>query len=202
MRLSEAAGDAILTGAAAAPFRDAYHERLLRRRVLVELPRPSVWEVCENCSCDTPYREIIEIKGAVRAACPINAGADVVFEPEDLETWRIDVRELATEVGRLGGFSQDAEEVAEGLWSLGVSDGGSAVLLAFTARAATERGVPQIARSLQSVHPTILLCPRLPAPDLIRIRNAGVLVHEIGDLFAQDTIVASLKMIERVEVCT
>lgn len=195
-RLSEAGEDAILTGGDAERFPGRELDRMLGRRVLIQRPRLTAWEVCDDCDCGADHRPLVEAAGGYRAACPVNAGADVMIDEADLVSWIIDADALAAEISRAAGLDDGAERVGAGLWKLGVGPSGAVVLLAFTEAGACAESLPTKARQLANGRRVLLIAPRLPAAELLRLRDAGLAVCEISDLFGRGTIAASLAAID------
>src|SRR6056297_3490024 len=118
-RLSEAGEDAILPCELAAPFFGPGFDRLLKKRVLVELAPLSDWEVCDACECGLPCRPIRKVGDAFRAECPLDRRHDVDLTKEDLRVFRIGGEALASIIGVAAGLGVAPKLAAEKVWRLG-----------------------------------------------------------------------------------
>ena len=130
-RLSEAGGDAILTGAMASPFQGPLFDRLLARRIIVEDEPLTDWEVCERCDCGLGSRRIRALgERRFRAECPLDRHHDVDLSEDDLSVYRVSAPDLATVIGAVAGFGEVPSQLVSGLWQLGILPNSRIVFLA------------------------------------------------------------------------
>ncbi len=93
LRRSEGGCPLLLGGQAKSHFGRAF-DRLLARRVLVELAPATEWPVCGTCECGMDARVIREINGELRALCFLDSACDAILIPDDLRAFRIDPEHL------------------------------------------------------------------------------------------------------------
>jgi hypothetical protein len=166
-RLSEAGDGAILTGAAAEPYRGPTFERLLRQGTLVEKAPLREWDVCDRCECGLASRSVRFRGERYVAACPLDAQADENLDATDLKQFRIVQAELVAAIGKLAGFQSRPSELTAGVWLLGELPSGRIVVLAFERHRLETDGFVQIIRSAAKGRPTTMLAPDM-SPGLSR----------------------------------
>lgn len=172
-RLSEAGDDAILPGELAAPFFGPVFDRLLAKRVLVELAPLSDWEVCDACECGLACRPIRKAGDAFRAECPLDCRQDTDLTEEDLRVFGIGAAALASVIGAAAGFGAATKLAAEKVWRLGDTPSGRAVFLALEPAALTGEGIAASLRQAAQGSDITILAPNLPAEATRRHYDAG-----------------------------
>lgn len=173
-RLSEAGDDAILTGAAAEPYRGPTFNRLLRQGVLVEQAPLREWDLCDECDCGLASRPVRSRGERYIAACPLDPRADAILDETDLQQFRIVQAELAAAIGKLADFRSRPSEFTAGVWLLGELPSGRIVVLAFERYRLETDGFVRIIRSAAKGHPTTMLAPELPPVLSRRFEDADI----------------------------
>ena len=128
-RLSENGPQVSISGRALRRFPEREIDRLLHARVLIEHRRAESWSVCAHCDCSLDARPIRQVGSELRACCPHDASEDVALTEDDLRVFGIDPERLAAQIAACGALSDLPAPVADGLWSLGASPAGMAVML-------------------------------------------------------------------------
>lgn len=177
-QLSEAGDDAVLSGAIAQSHYGSEFDRLLRKRVLVEVAPISEWGVCDRCECEMISRPIRQNGDRYQADCPLDPREDVVLSAEDIRSFRINLHGLAGEISTKVALRGHAEAVAGGLWKLGETEAGRLVFLIFQTSVLKLDGLLPIMRRLSGSGSVTLVAPRPPAESAAYLIDAGV--HVIG----------------------
>ena len=172
-RLSEAGGDAILSGELAAPYFGPIFDRLLAKRVLVEQAPLTDWDVCDACDCGLPCRPIRKVGAVFRAECPLDHRHDVDLTEDDLRVFRISAVGLAYVIGTAAGFVAAPKHAAEKVWRLGETQLGRAVYLALEPASMTGDGITASLRQAARGADITILTPALPAETARRHQDAG-----------------------------
>ena len=178
LRQSEAGEPAILWGRLAKPFLGKEFDRLLHCGVLIEETPADDWDVCSDCECGHDSRRIQRIDGKLIAACPIDHRSDTVLEPEDLRSFRINLKSLVREIAVASGFTAEPTQVMPGVWYLGVAPAKRGLFLAFTRNNILAPGLISSLRTTGEKLPITIVAPALPAGDLLRFaaaKDAGFL---------------------------
>lgn len=185
LRLCEAGKPSILWGRLAKPFLGREFDRLLSRGVLVEEAPADEWDVCEHCECSHDGRRIQQIDGKLIAACPIDHLSDIVLEPEDLRSFRIDADAIVREIAAAFGLGDRPAPVLPGVWHLGA---GPAERALFVVLAKRDLATPGLIAALQRVEkqPITLLGPTLPVPERLRFTEASVHYVPIAETLRAD----------------
>jgi len=177
-QLSEAGDDAVLSGAIAQSHYGPEFDRLLRKRVLVEVAPISEWDVCDRCECEMISRPIRQNGDRYQADCPLDPREDLVLRAEDIRSFRINLHGLAGEISTKAALRGYAEAVAGGLWKLGETEAGRLVFLIFQTSVLKLEGLLPIMRRLSGSGSVTLVAPRPPAERAAYLIDAGV--HIIG----------------------
>ncbi len=70
---------------------------------------------------------------AFRACCPQDPAGDVILQKDDLRRFSINVDRLVVRIAASGDFGGAVARIADGVWLLGDTPSGHAVVLSFTA---------------------------------------------------------------------
>lgn len=185
LQRSEAGEPALLWGREAKPFYGPSFDRLIAAGVLVARAPAHEWQVCDDCCCGRDWRPIERIDGRLVAICPLDHAADVVLDPEDLESYEINTAALVREIAASSGFVNEPSEVIAGLWHLGRSASGRQVFLVLSRVCALQPGLIAAIRIFDRSSQTTLIAPPLSAAEGIRFAEAGIHVvsseEGIGD---------------------
>lgn len=111
-------------------------DRLLARRVLVEIEPAVEWSPCVDCDHGCDSCPILQDSEALVAVCPYDSRRDEILDADDVRAFEIDVenlcRAMRDDTGLIG---EDSAQIAESTWFLGtLSRSGQsplAVVLAF-----------------------------------------------------------------------
>lgn len=182
---SEAGEPALLWGREAKPFYGPAFDRLIVAGVLVARAPALEWQVCDDCDCGRDWRPIERIDGRLVAVCPLDHAADVVLDPEDLESYEINPAALVREIAASSGFADEPSEIIAGLWHLGRSASGRQVFLVLSRLCALQPGLIAAIRLVDGASQTTLITPALSAAESVRFAEAGIHVvsseEGIGD---------------------
>jgi DNA-binding response OmpR family regulator len=113
-------GPAVVLGRALEPWLGRPLDRLLARRVLVELEPVGEWPPCTDCDQGCDSRVILRNVDCLTAACPYDSRNDEILGPGDIRSFSIDVENLCHAIREdTGLIGDDAAEIADGVWLLG-----------------------------------------------------------------------------------
>lgn len=171
---SEAGEPALLWGREAKPFYGPAFDRLIVAGVLVARAPALEWQVCDDCDCGRDWRPIERIDGRLVAVCPLDHAADVVLDPEDLESYEINPAALVREIAASSGFADEPSEIIAGLWHLGRSASGRQVFLVLSRLCALQPGLIAAIRLVDGASQTTLITPALSAAESVRFAEAGI----------------------------
>lgn len=174
LRRSEQGASAIVWARELRPHDEAVLDRLLAAGVLVEEPPLELWPTCDLCDCAFDWRPIQRIGDRVVAACPLDQGADVELDPDDLRSFAIDASRLIGSIAAESGFAGGVEQIAADLWLLGRLPCGRAVLLALTMAAIAHPGTTLLIRAIASGTRATLLAPAPTASERQRQCAVGI----------------------------
>jgi len=174
LRRSEAGEPALLWGREAKPFYGPAFDRLIVAGVLVARAPALEWQVCDDCDCGRDWRPIERIDGRLVAVCPLDHAADVVLDPEDLESYEINPAALVHEIAVSSGFVGEPSEVIGGLWHLGRSASGRQLFLVLSRVCALQPGLIAAIRLVDGASQTTLITPALSAAESVRFAEAGI----------------------------
>ena len=132
-RLSEGGARVAISGRALGRFPASDVERLLRSQVLIEERKADTWSVCAECDCGLDARPVEQSDDAFRACCPHDQSEDVILLKDDLRRFSVDVDRLVARIAASGDFGGAVARIADGVWLLGDTPSGHAVVLSFTA---------------------------------------------------------------------
>jgi len=172
-RLSEAGPDAVLWGRAALPHFGPVFDRLRRKRVLVERPRPEMWPTCADCDCGMDARLIVEVEGNLVATCPHDHHADQTLAPDDLRSFCINSERFVIAMAEVSGFD-NAASILPGLWQMGRVASGRVVFLALHEDAVDQPGVVLALRAATPGEPITLVAPEILPAVQLHFSEAGI----------------------------
>ena len=113
-------GPGVVLGRTLRPWLGRPLDRLLARRVLVELEPVGEWTPCTDCDRGCDSRVILRNVDCLIAACPHDSRSDEILGPDDLRAFSIDVENLGRAIREdTGLIGDDAAEIADGVWLLG-----------------------------------------------------------------------------------
>jgi DNA-binding response OmpR family regulator len=113
-------GPAVVLGRALKPWLGRPLDRLLARRVLVELEPVGEWAPCTDCDQGCDSRVILRNVDCLTAACPYDSPSDEILNPDDIRAFSIDVENLCHAIREdTGLIGDDVAELADGAWLLG-----------------------------------------------------------------------------------
>jgi DNA-binding winged helix-turn-helix (wHTH) protein len=114
-------GPTVVLGRALKPWLGRPLDRLLARRVLVELEPVGEWAPCTNCDQGCDGRVILRNVDHLIAACPYDSRSDEILNPDDRRAFSIDIENLCHAIREdTGLIGDDVAELADGVWLLGV----------------------------------------------------------------------------------
>lgn len=184
-QLSEAGGDAVLSGTAARQFFGPEFDGFLRRRVLVELAPLTDWDVCPDCACGMISRPIRKEGGGFRAICPMNPRDDVALSADDIRSFSIETANLVGEIASVAGVQGIPSEIARGLWYLGETPNRRAVCLALTSTTLSIDGLVPIVRRATGAGLVTLLAPNAPVTVRASLADSGIQIVGIAEILAE-----------------
>ena len=188
LRLSEAGEPALLWGRQTAAHKGHLLDRLLERGVLIEQPRATNWTSCIDCDCDTDERPIELIDGCHVAVCPFDHERDTVLSNDDLLTFVIEPDALIRELVRDLGLLTTPSEIMPGVWHCGRGPGDFEVCVTFTAIAALQPGLSTSVRETLRGSAQLLVGPPLPAADVARLVNSGVVFRSFDEVLRPEDL--------------
>ncbi len=195
LRRSDGRPGAVLWGRDAVPHFGRTFDRVLARRILVERPPAESWPVCADCDGRCRDRPIVEIGGNLVAECPEDHARDTFLLPDDIRSFRIDAAALITTIAEASGLADEPVAVADGVWELGRSAAGRAVVMVLDpAQAANSRLLSLLHAHVPATDKTVLFPESAAAADYRRLRDAGIHVVAASTALAAEgfALVAAL----------
>lgn len=182
-RLSEGGARVSISGRALGRFPASDVERLLRAQVLIEERRADTWSVCAECDCGLDARPIEQLDDAFRACCPHDPAEDVILQKDDLRRFSVDVDRLVARITASGNLGGAVACIADGVWLLGETPSGHAVVLSFDAENLVAPGAVMAIRAAVGPKPIMAIFHDLSAAIAVRLREVGVEPREIAAVF-------------------
>lgn len=182
-RLSEGGARVAISGRALGRFPASEVERLLRAQVLIEERKVDTWSVCAECDCGLDARPLEHFDDAFRACCPHDPAEDVILQKDDLRRFSVDVDRLVARIAAIGNLGGAVARVADGLWLLGETPSGHAVVLSLDADTLVAPGAVMAIRAAVGPKPIMAIVHDLSATIAVRLREVGVEPHEIAAVF-------------------
>jgi len=185
-RLNEGGPQVSISGRALRRFPERERDRLLRARVLIEHGRVDSWSLCAHCDCGLDARPIRMVGGELRACCPNDAAEDLVLDEQDLERFSIDPDKLAVRIAASGGMSGSVDQIVDGIWSIGATPSGVAVVLCRTAHLLEAPGALLAIKAAVGSNSAILIAHEFGAPVVLRLKEAGLSTADLDDVLVPD----------------
>jgi len=196
-RLSEGGPVVMVSGRALRRFSEREVDRLLRARVLIELRKADVWQVCVHCDCGLDARPIRREDGYFRACCPHDPTEDVVLTDDDLRRFAIDERGLVGAIAAAGGLGT-SELISECLWHLGLLPSGRSLFLAVRASVIEANGALLAVKAAAGTAPISLIASDFSAVTRMRLKETGIEALRLEECLVSDGRGAPRLEIERV----
>ena len=174
LRLSEASPPAIIPGDVAKVYTGPEFDRLLKDRIVVERAPATEWSTCPSCDCGLDVRPVRSVNGRMVAACPSDSSEDVTLDEEDLRTFEIDLPAVVRRMASDSGFETEPDEVADGVWFLGLGKSKQAVFVAPSAAVSQRSGIFRTLRLVASGQPIVVVTAALPAVERAHLADSGI----------------------------
>lgn len=182
-RLSDGGPQVSISGRALHRFPEREIDRLLRARVLIEQRKADNWSVCAHCDCGLDARPIRDIDGEIRACCPHDQAEDVILQKDDLRRFSVGADRLVAWIAASGNLGGAVASIADGIWLLGDTLSGHAVVLCFDAGDLVVPGAIMAIKAAAGQKPIVLIANDTSAGIAVRLREAGIEPHEFADVF-------------------
>ena len=182
-RLSEGGARVSISGRALGRFPASEVERLLRAQVLIEERKADTWSVCAECDCGLDARPVEQLGDAFRACCPHDQSEDVILLKDDLSRFSVDTDRLVARIAASGDLGGAVTRIADGVWLLGETPSGHAVVLSIDADNLVAPGAVMAIRAAVGPKPIMAIVHDLSAAIAVRLREVGVEPHEIAAVF-------------------
>jgi DNA-binding winged helix-turn-helix (wHTH) protein len=184
LRLSEAGEPAILWGRQTKPYPDRDLDRLLTRGLLTEQAPADEWDVCSDCECGLPARQIQSIEGDLIAACPLDHARDARLDAHDLRNFAINAVAIADEIAAASGFGERPSQVMPGVWYLGRTPTKRSLFIALGRDSVQAPALIAVLRAAEHKLPITLIAPAVAPAGSRRFAEAGVHFVATTDAFA------------------
>jgi hypothetical protein len=185
-RLSNGGAEGTISGRALRRFPEREVVRLLRARVLIEHRKADAWPVCLHCDCGLDARPIRMVGGQLRACCPRDNSEDLALNEQDLRRFSIDPEKLAAEIAASGGVSGRANRILEGIWSVGTTPTGVAVVLCRAAHHLESPGTLLAIRAAIGNAGALLIADAFDASAVLHLKEAGFSTAGLDDVLVSD----------------
>jgi len=185
-RLSDGGPHVSLSGRALRRFPEGEVDRLLRARVLIERRKADNWPVCAHCDCGLDARPVRHVGEELRACCPLDAAEDVVLEDGDLSRFGIDAGRLAGRIAASGGLAGPVSAVVDGVWTIGTTPSGVAVVLCSDLAPLDSPGTVLAIKAAVGGAASVVVGHDFGAPLVLRLKEAGLSAVEIGEALDPD----------------
>ena len=182
-RLSDGGAPVSISGRALSRFPASDVERLLRAQVLIEERKADTWSVCAECDCGFDARPVEQFGDAFRACCPHDPAEDVTLQEDDLRRFSVKVDQLVAGIAASGNLVGTADRITDGVWLLGYTPSGHAVVLSFDAENLVAPGAVMAIRAAVGQKPIMAIFNDLSAASAVRLREAGVDPRETAGVF-------------------
>ncbi|ETD00823.1 hypothetical protein U717_15175 [Rhodobacter capsulatus R121] len=155
----------------------------MRAQVLIEERKADTWSVCAECDCGLDARPVEQLGDAFRACCPHDQAEDMILQKDDLRRFSVDVDRLVTRISASGNLGGAVARIAEGVWLMGDTPSGHAVVLSFDAENLVAPGAVMAIRAAVGPKPIMAIVHDLSLTIAVRLREVGVEPHEIAAVF-------------------
>lgn len=187
-RLSEGGARVSISGRALGRFPASEVERLLRAQVLIEERKVDTWSVCAECDCGLDARPLEQFDDAFRACCPHDPAEDVILQKDDVSRFSVDADRLVARIAASGNLGGAVACIADGVWLLGETPSGHAVVLSFDAEDLVAPGAVMAIRAAVGPKPILAIVHDLSAAIAVRLREVGIEPQEIAAVFKAGTV--------------
>lgn len=187
-RLSEGGARVSISGRALGRFPASEVERLLRAQVLIEERKVDTWSVCAECDCGLDARPLEQLDDAFRACCPHDPAEDVILQKDDLSRFSVDADRLVARIAGSGNLGGAVACIADGVWLLGETPSGHAVVLSFDAEDLVAPGAVMAIRAAVGPKPILAIVHDLSAAIAVRLREVGIEPQKIAAVFKAGTV--------------
>ncbi|WP_420394237.1 hypothetical protein [Acuticoccus sp.] len=194
-RLSEVGPQ--VSGRALRRFPDGEVERLLRVRVLIEHRRADTWPVCTHCDCGLDARPIRTVGDALRACCPYDPDEDEVLAGGDVRRFAIEPDRLARAIAASGGLIGGVSTVDEGIWLLGRTPAGRAVVACLDTQLLFGPGTALALKSVAAGDPVSVLATECGPADGLWLTEMGFAAHALVDVMEREEADVERLRVER-----
>jgi hypothetical protein len=182
-RLSEGGARVSISGRALGRFPASEVERLLRAQVLIEERKVDTWSVCAECDCGLDARPVEPSDDAFRACCPHDPAEDVILQKDDLSRFSVDADRLVARIAASGNLGGAVACIADGVWLLGETPSGHAVVLSFDAEDLVVPGAVMVIKAAVGPKPILAIVHDLSAAIAVRLREVGIEPKKIAAVF-------------------
>lgn len=182
-QLSNSSPQVSISGQRLRRFSEREIDRLLRAQVLIEQRKADSWAVCAHCDCGIDARPIRDFDGEFRACCPNDASEDVILRDDDLRRFAVDPDRLVAQIAASGDIAGATARIAEGIWLLGNTSAGLAVVLCLDPDDLTPPGTILAIKTAAGPHPLVLIAHAFPTEIAMRLREAGIAPRQLADVF-------------------
>lgn len=182
-RLSEGGARVAISGRALSRFPANDIERLLRAQVLIEEQKADTWSVCAECDCGLDARSVEQLDDAFRACCPHDQAEDVILQKDDLRRFSVDVDRLVARIAASGNLGGAVACIVDGVWLLGETPSGHAVVLSIDADNLVTPGAVMAIRAAVGPKPIMAIVHDLSAAIAVRLREVEIEPREIAAVF-------------------
>ena len=180
-RLSEAGEPVVMRGRQHAIGEEAAFERLLQLGILLHRGREASWDVCNDCDCGAAEREILWDGDIATAKCAADRRRDERLDADDVRSFSIALQAFMDGVAAAMGLGRP-EQIAPGLWSLGMLADGRIIVAAPTRAGIRQPGLVGTLRLVHREGTIVLVGPALPA--LVRGNLAAQNIHHVQPIHA------------------
>ena len=179
--LSEAGEPVVMFGRQHAVGEEAAFERLLQLGILLHRGREASWDVCDDCDCGANERELLWDGAVVTAKCAADHRRDEHMDADDVRSFSVVLHAFMHGVATAMGLGRP-EQIAPGLWTLGMLADGRIIVAAPTRAGIWQPGLVGALRLAHKQGTIILVGPELPA--LVRGNLAEQNIHHVQPVHA------------------
>lgn len=180
-RLSEAGEPVVMLGRQHGAEEEAAFERLLQLGILVHRGREASWAVCDDCDCGADERAIVWDGDVATAKCAGDRRRDERLRADDVRSFNVVLSAFMEGVAEAMGLGRP-DQIAPGLWSLGMLADGRIIVAAPTRIGIRQPGLVGAIRLAHKEGTVILVGPELPT--LMRGNLAEQNIHHVQPIHA------------------
>ncbi|EFH13590.1 hypothetical protein ACFFMP_16510 [Pseudoroseomonas cervicalis] len=180
-RLSEAGEPVVMLGRQYGAEEEAAFERLIQLGILVHRGREASWAVCDDCDCGADERAIVWDGDVATAKCAGDRRRDERLPADDVRSFNVVLSAFMEGVAEAMGLGRP-DQIAPGLWSLGMLADGRIIVAAPTRIGIRQPGLVGAIRLAHKEGTVILVGPELPT--LMRGNLAEQNIHHVQPIHA------------------